>query len=282
MKKYLLTDVELRARWSRDRSSTYYVEEGTILTPSARDFLNEHKIQLCYHAPGLPVERQATAVAASAMTTTPIPVRNGRARYRNAITGQDLDHKPEEMTHLRGNLLVPKIHPQIEFRGRLDSLMAQILEVQLLAYESGEEQVVDDLGEILDCTQQILSAEVKDEPLAPMDLLDMDSSELRYASHHVKKVFGIDHPIPNYKMGRLCLALNSLRTQVREVELAAARAFCREGTSQRSDIIECLNRLSSCVYIILCRKLSGFYTQGKPVPKEGTLPPDDDDREKQP
>ena len=37
MKKYLLTDVELRARWSRDRSSTYYVEEGAILTPSAKE-----------------------------------------------------------------------------------------------------------------------------------------------------------------------------------------------------------------------------------------------------
>ena len=47
MKKYLLTDVELRARWSRDRSSTYYVEEGAILTPSAKDFLKEHNIQLC-------------------------------------------------------------------------------------------------------------------------------------------------------------------------------------------------------------------------------------------
>lgn len=269
MKKYLLTDVELRARWSRDRSSTYYVEEGTILTPSARDFLHEHKIQLCYHAPGLPPERQA------AMTTTPIPVRSGRARYRNAVTGQELDHKPEEMTHLRGNLLVPKIHPQIEFRGKLDSLMAQILEVQLLAYEAGEEAVVRDLGELLDCTRQILSAEVKDEPLAPMDLLGLDSDGLRYASHHVKKVFGIDHPIPHYQMGQLCLALNSLRTQVREVELSAARAFCREGTAQRGDLIECLNRLSSCVYIILCRKLSGFYTQGKPAPTGEALPPDD-------
>lgn len=151
MKKYLLTDVELRARWSRDRSSTYYVEEGTILTPSARDFLNEHKIQLCYTSGGTPTESVAS------MTMTPIPTQNGKARYRNAATGQELDHKPEEMTHLRGNLLVPKIHPQIEFRGRLDSLMAQILEVQLLADEQGEPKVLSDLEELLEYTRQILA-----------------------------------------------------------------------------------------------------------------------------
>lgn len=253
MKKYLLTDVELRARWSRDRSSTYYVEEGTILTPSARDFLKEHKIQLCYTSEGAPTE------SAGSMTMTPIPIQNGKARYRNAATGQELDQKPEEMTHLRGNLLVPKIHPQIEFRSRLDSLMAQILEVQLLADEQGEPKVLSDLEELLEYTRQILAAEVKEEPLPQIDLLGMDSKELRDASHHVKKVFGINHPIPNYRMGRLCIALNSLRTQVREVELSAARAFCQSGSFTRVDIIEGLNRMSSCVYIILCRKLSGYY-----------------------
>jgi ethanolamine utilization cobalamin adenosyltransferase len=75
----------------------------------------------------------------------------------------------------------------------------------------------------------------------------------------VKKVFGIEHPIPNYQMGRLCVALNSLRTQVREAELSAARAFSCGDSCSRSDLIEGLNRMSSCVYIILCRKLSGYY-----------------------
>jgi ethanolamine utilization cobalamin adenosyltransferase len=254
MKKYLLTDVELRARWSRDRSSTYYVEEGAILTPSAKDFLKEHNIQLCYT-----MGSETTESAVSSMTMTPIPTKEGKARYRNAATGQELDQKPEEMTHLRGNLLVPKIHPQIEFRGRLDSLMARILEVQILAEECEEPKVLSDLDEILEYAHQILAAEVKDEPLPAMNIMDMDSQQIRYNSHHVKKVFGISHPIPNYRMGKLCVALNSLRTQVREVELAAAKAFCQGGTFTRVDIIEGLNRMSSCVYIILCRKLSGYY-----------------------
>lgn len=69
------------------------------------------------------------------------------------------------MTHLRGNLLVLKTHSQIEFREKLDSLMAEIM----------------------------------------------------------------------------------------------------EDSFSRSDLIEGLNRMSSCVYIILCRKLSGYYDRGNHV-----------------
>lgn len=249
MKTKLLTDIELRSRWSRSPTDTYYVEEGTLLTPSARDFLREHRIELRFTPP-----------QGGSMTRTPIPTRDGKPVYRDAATGRELDHKPEEMTHLRGTLLVSKTHPQIEFRGRLDSLMAQVISVQLLADECGEAPIVQALEELLAFSRQLLAAEVKDEPLPTVRLLGMDSQQLRYASHHIRETCGIDHPIPSYKMGRLCVALNALRTQVREVELSAARAFCQpDGSFARTDIIEGLNRLSSCVYILLCRRLSGSY-----------------------
>lgn len=251
MKQKLLTDVELRARWSRERTDCLRVEEGTILTPAARDFLREQGVTLTFAPKG---------AAPAAMTTTAIPTRNGGAVYVDAATGESLDHKPEDMTHLRGNLLVPKTHPRIEFRGRLDSLMAQLLEVQLTAQEEGRPQAAEELEELLAYVRKILGAEVKDEPLEEIALLGMDSARLRWASHHVKETLGIDHPVPNYRMGRLCVALNRLRTQVREVELSAVRAF---PAGERGDIVEGLNRLSSCVYILFCRNLSGWYDGGK-------------------
>jgi len=64
-------------------------------------------------------------------------------------------------------------------------------------------------------------------------------------------------------MGAVCVALNLLRTRVRETELAAARAFETESGFSRRDLIQGLNRLSSCVYILLCRRLSGYYNGGK-------------------
>lgn len=245
MKRKLLTDTELRSRWRQIREQGCTVEEGTILTPAAQDFIREHRIVLNYVKSG---EQKV-------MTRTPIPVHDGKAAFVDARTGETLEKKGEDMTHLRGNLLVPKTHPRIEFRGRLDSLTAEILGVQLLAAEE-EPRVAEDLEDVLGCVRAILGAEVKDEPLAPGPLLGMDSAELRYCSHHVKETLGIDHPIPNYRMGRLCVALNRLRTQVRETELSAARAF---PGGERQDIIEALNRLSSCVYILFCRKLSAYY-----------------------
>lgn len=248
MKTKLLTDVELRARWSQKSEPVCFLEEGTILTPSAKDFIREHGITLCYG-----VQEQKS------MTKTPIPTRQGKAVFIDAASGDELNDKPEEMTHLRGNLLVPKTHPRIAFRGRLDSLMAQIIEVQLTAWELNEERLTNDLGELNQFTGKILAAEVKDLPLDETLLLGMDSSQIRFMSHHVKESFGIDHPIPNFRMGRLCVMLNRLRTQVRETELSAAHAFPPGDGTSRPDIIKALNRLSSCVYIILCRKLSGYY-----------------------
>ena len=245
MKRKLLTDAELRSRWRQISEHGCTVEEGTILTPAAKDFIREHRIALTYTKGGNP----------GIMTRTPVPVRGGKVTYIDARTGEELDHKGEDMTHLRGNLLVPKTHPRIEFRGRLDSLTAQILEVQLTAAEENS-PVAGELEDVLGCVRAVLGAEVKDEPLEAGTLLGMDSAALRYNSHHVKETLGIDHPIPDYRMGRLCVALNRLRTQVRETELSAARAF---PDGERTDIIEALNRLSSAVYILFCRKLSAYY-----------------------
>lgn len=128
MANKLLTDVELRANWSLHHQEDYAVEEGTILTPAAVDFLREHNIRLRYVVPERP---------GASMTRTPIPVRNGKACYVYAATGRELHEKPEEMTHLRGNQLVPKTHPRIAFRGKLDSLMAQLMEVEVMAAEAG-------------------------------------------------------------------------------------------------------------------------------------------------
>lgn len=225
-----------------------------MLTPAARDFLRERRITLKYISQNQPVPSDKV------MSRTPIPVRDGKVYYVNTEDGSELSRKPEELTHLRGNLLVSKIHPRIEFRGRIDSLIAYFMEVELIAEELGEAEILKDLETLLEYVKKILGAEVKDEPLEDIRLLGMDSKDIRYNSHNVKKTIGIDHPIPHYTMGRMCVALNRLRAEIREVELSAAHAFYDEEViCTRKDIIEGLNRLSSCVYILFCRKFGGYY-----------------------
>jgi ethanolamine utilization cobalamin adenosyltransferase len=164
------------------------------------------------------------------------------------------------MTHLNAEVLVPKTHPRIFLRGKIDCLMAQLIGVQLVAREEGKDKLVDELEDLLCNLRLILAAEVKDAPLESRRMLGMDSDEIRRVSHNVKEHIGIDHPIPNCRMGRASIALNRLRTQVREVELAAAHAFAGErGVCSREDILRALNRLSSCVYILFCRDVAGRY-----------------------
>lgn len=244
----IITEADLRSHPPAAGTRRYEVEAGTFVTESARAWLDKREIELVV----LPAGR-----GCGGMSRTPLPDRGSRT-FVDAATGLPLGReKPEEMTHLRGNLLVKKTHPRIAFRGQLDSLEAAILEAQALAHRQDAPDVRDDLGEVLERDRRVLGAEVKEEPLPEAALLGMDQEELRRASHDIRGRFGMDHPIPGWEMGELALRINTLRTRVREVELAAAAAFEAPGEAPRPDIIRELNRLSSAVYLIFCRVVSG-------------------------
>jgi ethanolamine utilization cobalamin adenosyltransferase len=166
--------------------------------------------------------------------------------------------KPEHMTCLRANILVPKTHVRIAFRGAIDSLEADVLEARALAVERHEEEIGNGLGEILLCLREIMSAEVNGQPLPPPRLFGLSAGELRDQSHNVKAAFGISHPVPEHTMGALALRLNTLRTRVRSVELLAVKAFYPPNDEIREDIILTLNRLSSAVYWLFCRHISNM------------------------
>ena len=217
----VLTEAMLRAL-CLPRGACVPVPEGTALTPLAREYVREQ---------GLTV------------TTLPAGQAEGGA-------------KPEYMTHLNPAVLVSKTHPRICLRGKLDTLEALLLQTQLLAQERGRGEVARALGEIYTLAQRVLAAEVKDEPLGPFNLLGMDSAALRVNSHNPKGFAGLDdHPVPHTGMGGLCLALNFLRTQVRETELAAAQAFVSQNAVDRPDLLEALNRMSSAVYLLFLKEL---------------------------
>lgn len=272
----ILTDMVLRAHWFRSHEKEYHLSKDTMLTPAAKDFIREHGISLVYtDAPETaatdseavavePIQAETSEEGYKAMTMTPVPKgADGRPQYVDSRTGEVIGEKPENMTHLYGNVLVPKTHPQIAFRGMLDSLEARILSLQIMAAEDGMHHLTDALGEILDYVRHILGAEVRGTELEDICLLGLDSSGLRYESHHIKEIYGIPHPMPEYRMGRLCIALNELRTFVREAELAAARAFTKGDSCTRPDIVEAMNRLSSVIYILFCRQLTGRWPNGQ-------------------
>ena len=112
MKAELITDSDLRARWSYRADDPITISADAVLTPCAQEFVRDHHIEI--------IRRPKYG----AMSRSKIPMQNGKPVFVNLETGRECAEKPEEMTHLRGNLLVSKTHPRIAFRGQLDSLLA--------------------------------------------------------------------------------------------------------------------------------------------------------------
>ncbi|MGK0468160.1 cobalamin adenosyltransferase [Clostridium sp.] len=236
----LLTESELRKQLRNTDIKEYEVEKGVIITPSAKQYLQDKNIKLVI-VDILGAEKQEK----------PLIIREEE---------KEEEGKPEHMTQLYGNKLVPKDHRRIEFRGRLDSLQSKILEVQVISIKLQNEAVAKELEEILFFVRNILRAEVLEEKLPEFCLIGMNENDIREVSHNPKKHYNMDHFIPNYKMGELVIALNSIRTNIREVEICSFKAFKDiDGEVTRSDIIRYLNRLSSCLYVMMLKFLSGKY-----------------------
>lgn len=251
-----ITEEMLRLELRSAQPDTYYIPEGKILTPAAREYLQQRKIKIGK-------EGQAKVVATEVPPMPQIEMRapeGPKPKFVDYETGAYYMEKPEHMTHLYGNVLVVKHHPRILFRGKLDSLQALIVMAQVQIAEGGKQKLVDDLGNVLDILREMMRCDVLDEAFRNETIIGLTHAELRERSHDPKKFYGIQQMVlPDYTMGKDYALLNQIRTCVRETEVAAAQAF-REGTKcTRGDIIEELNRLSSAMHIMMCMYLAGQY-----------------------
>lgn len=129
------------------------------------------------------------------------------------------------------------------------------------ATPAGARNLLADLTEILTILRKVMTAEVMKTPCEVPTMLGLSPDTLREQSHNTKKYFGVKSmTLPDYSMGPVYAGLNLIRTEVREVELAAVTAFQDPESpdkSRREDIIQVLNRLSSAVYVMMCRYLQG-------------------------
>ena len=246
----VLTESALRSQLKNQKTDRYVVSPDLLITPSARQYLKDKKIEL--------VVEEKSKETLQEQPQGEETEKGFQPKYVFGPTGGYFEKKPEYMTQLYGNKLVYKDHPRIVLRGKLDSLQSKTLELQGLAHKNKAEQLRKDLGEVLQQLRSILRAEVLEEVLPEITLFGYKEDMLREISHHPQKFFDFGHIVPSYDMGELLIGLNSLRSAVREVELVAIQAFKKEDV-ERQDILQALNRLSSGVYILMCRCVDGFY-----------------------
>ncbi|MEG2096556.1 MAG: ATP-binding protein [Pseudoflavonifractor sp.] len=255
-----ITEDILRTELRNDQPESYSIPEGKILTPAAREYLQQRKIKIIRG--GVPEE--GPRVVATEIPPMPQVIMAApeapRAKFVDYETGAFYMEKPEHMTHLYGNVLVVKNHPRILFRGKLDSLQALVVLAQVNIAEGGKQKLLDDLSDILGALREMMRCDVLDQEFRRETIIGLTHAELRERSHDPKKFFGVQPMVlPDYTMGKDYALLNQLRAAVRETEVAAANAF-REGTKYvRSDIIEELNRMSSALHIMMCMYLAGQY-----------------------
>lgn len=254
----VITEAILREELYHQQPKTYCVEEGKILSPAAREYLQQRKIAVTEAK-----MRTAGNVARERHGRDNDRKKNGMIRYEDHATGKGYESKPEYMTQLRGNKLVAKDHPRIAFRGAVDNLQAEIILTQTLVGHTCTPALIEDLDDVLYVTRQIVRSEVMDEPMGPYTLLKMDAAGLREHSHHPEKYYQIKQMLlPDYSMGETYARLNLIRTKVRQTEVLGTRAFHDNGTYAHTDILEALNRLSSAMHIMMCRYLAGDYNDG--------------------
>ncbi len=213
---------------NREGKRVFYLGKRDQLTSGARDFLRRERIEI------LPAEQAAPVVY-----TLP--------------DGATLTEKPEHMTHLHGDVLVPKTHPRIAFRGCMDTL-----EAELLLCQGKCERFQSELGEILALARKLIRCDVLNEPVPNEKLCGLTADELRAHSHRPQDFYGQPHFMPEHTDGEGLLWLNHARCAARSAELAAVRAFMDgDGVPIRPDILLALNRMSSMLYILMIRLKAG-------------------------
>ena len=263
------------------RPDIYYVPEGRLLSPAAKDYLNTQCIRFDNESRRPKNEQRAESTRylnqnyISRSNTAGHPVVGGnrgdlatgsgiqKLRFYGYRTGTPYRQKPEAMTHIEGNKLVMKDDPVIMYRGKLDTAQAQVVFVQsLIAAADGCPHLLSDLDDILATLRDLMRAEVLNEPVGKPTILGLTHEELRAQSHDPEKYFGVPPmQLPSYESGTAYAGLNLIRTTIREAEVLAVHAF-KQGTSvKRNDLVEQLNRLSSAVHILMCRYQAGRYTK---------------------
>ena len=212
---------------NRDGKRVFFLAKGDTLTPGARDFLSRERIEIR-------------------------PGEQAKIEEYQLLNGAVLREKPEQMTHLYGNVLVNKTHPRIAFRGAMDSLEGELVLCRLKC-----ECWRQELGEILDLARMLIRCEVMGDPVPEGKLCGLTEAQQRKHSHRPQDFYGEAHFMPDYTDGETVLLLNKCRCAARNAELAAARAFIRDdGTADRQDILKALNRMSSMLYILMIREKS--------------------------
>lgn len=247
----VVTELSLKESYKKQQFNKYYLEKGAILTPSAKQFLHDKKIE---------ITKIKNEQEQNKKTTEKSIEKSVVAKYKG-VMGEVYFEKPEYMTQLSENILIKKNHKIIFFRSKIDNFLSELILIEKQVNTDKNKGLKEDFKSIKQFLDEIIKAEVLNTKLdKDLKIFNLSLEKIREISHNPKKYFSMDHLFSISSENNLrTLYLNKLRTLIREVEVTAVDAFVSDSKVQKIDLLKALNRLSSAIYIMMLKEEKGEY-----------------------
>lgn len=249
----VITESELRELWQNGRGQLPPFPPGTRFSAAAQDFLQAQRLTLRWEAATAPTPAAEGRPTWDKPSVFPVAL-SGPAPVCSAC-GQPLHGKPGHLTQLDAGRFASKTTPRLKLRGRVDSLQALVLLAAAQARRNRLLELAGGLDTLAAYCREIMSAEYHARPAAPLVLLGRGEDELHQISHWPDRHLGLAHLTPGPEDHEILHWLNVLRTQAREVEVAALEALgpdtgWPDPAGLGVSLAHALNRLSSAVYVL--------------------------------
>lgn len=256
MTEKFLTERELREDFSLTWGTEIHLPYKTRLTPSASQFLTDRKIKVKFidEQGKVFVNDDSKTVTDRTKKVHPLTTSDQKPdELYCSLCNNKIEKKSDILTWLDSNNLVPKNHPRIALRGKLDNVISYCVLVQTEFQRfNGPDIIKKYLSDLRSYMGDILKAEVKDEKINPIFMGEFDTDMIHKISHNPLQYLGYDHIVPELNHGKWVALLNYLRALTREAELSAANLYIDDALKvTRPDILNSLNRLSSAIYILM-------------------------------
>ena len=254
----VLSEDILKIKYRKEPFDVFEIEKGTLLTPSAKQFLNEKGIELVIKGEKTVVSKK---IEEAVEEETEEKVYYEKPKYVGK-NGECYFEKPEYMTVVDGNVLISKNSKQIVLRGKIETFLSETLLLgKELELSLNNEKLTRDIETIIKFIQNIVVAEKLDKILENQILFDGKTVK------NIKEI--IEDPKSYFKKGHLLEVslssditihkLNRLRFLARELEIQAIDYFVEDYKVNRKDLLEAFNVLSDAIYILILKFDNGDY-----------------------
>ena len=215
----VLSEDILKIKYRKEPFDVFEIEKGTLLTPSAKQFLNEKGIELVIKGEKSTVSTKSEEdnVEAEEKIFYEKPKYVGK-------NGECYFEKPEHMTVVDGNVLISKNSKLIALRGKIETFLAEVLLTgKEIGLTSNNDKLIRDIEIIIKFIQNIMVAEKLDKILENQTFFDSKSiKDIKEIIENPKEYFKKGHLLEISLNSDLTIhKLNKLRFLARKLEIQA-------------------------------------------------------------